>query len=223
MDLSIFKTDSWDGLKRDEKIAALRELEHKTPEEQGREKVRIVVEDKLLSAGTFGHYCDKRPCKLYINSCYLDSKEPLTNYAAMATVIHEGRHAYQDDVINLDNERKLIKIYEIPSKATLHWWIINSKIYNDEQDNFIFYRFQPREFDAFNYAHYKMKAFKAQFGNDVYYNHYIEQRTLEIESEINEAIRAYTKKYRQVIADDLFDSYKVYVRKKQKTLRFLLT
>lgn len=163
MDYSVFKTDHWNNnLSPKERRIALRELEREMARSQKRKARKIVF--KFMDKNKCGYYEDgkKLPRKfLYINKYFLTSDEPDRNYILMNTVIHEGRHAYQDDVLKGKVSRDTLD----DEKVKL--WKMNSIIRNDAKGNFTKYRFQPREDDAYNFAYDVMEGLRYLL-DDVY-------------------------------------------------------
>ncbi|AUS09989.1 hypothetical protein C1X05_14905 [Laceyella sacchari] len=103
----------------------------------------------------------------------LDKKDPLRkylNYACLDTIIHEGRHAYQDYACNNSNLH--------PDQKTVEKWKRNSPqfgtyITNDKG----IYRFQARERDSHEYAFSQLKNIyeylKNKFGEDKTFDMYL--------------------------------------------------
>lgn len=87
-----------------QRLALLQEVENRTARRQGREARRVrtfvPVREK---AGVRGYYSDGEPNCIYLSEKYVDgSTDNFYNYSvakALSTLLHEGRHAYQDDVI----------------------------------------------------------------------------------------------------------------------------
>ncbi|MDR0460088.1 MAG: hypothetical protein LBH62_01425 [Nitrososphaerota archaeon] len=211
MDFSEFQTTCWTSvLGRDRKLHLLGQLEEGMAKKQGRKKKRNVIEitneeDGALLKEAWGAYNPDTPCKLYINPCCLDSTDAFINYTAINTVIHEGRHAYQDDTIHADkkhghelNKRKI-------DMEKMELWKLNLDYSKEcggfKDDDKAGQRFQPIEDDAHYYTFRKMNHFKKQFlGDSVYYDTYMRELSKKNAELRDEAISQYkTKKYRRRI------------------------
>lgn len=199
-----FKTDNWKNLSPSERRESLQYLENKMAEEAGRKPRRIQV-DKKLKPGECGYYDDSvlKRGNIYINEDYLYSNDRAKQYDAMDTVIHEGRHAYQYDCVNG-------RIKHSENDATLTSWGKNVEEYNPfakDKTSYSYYRFQPIEDDANNYAATKIESYANNYSSDPYYQSYIEKTQMEHEQDANIAKNRLGDDYKQNIADDIYDRY----------------
>lgn len=92
-----FESKNWNRLNFVQRVDALQGLENEMARQQGREPRTLVPE--TMEPSTAGYYNQEDPLRIYINESNIYSNEPGNNYDLMDTVIHEGRHAYQDDCI----------------------------------------------------------------------------------------------------------------------------
>ena len=89
--------------------------------------------------------------------------DPSLRFHALETILHEGRHAYQYNIIN----HKKVRFYEFRKKR----WKQNYSGYITSAEDKLFYSMQPIERDAQRYAIKKMEKHKFRFRNeDDYYS-----------------------------------------------------
>ena len=97
---------------------------------------------------------------LHINLRLLN--EPHLRFHALETILHEGRHAYQ---YNLINKRK-IRFFEFRKKR----WLDNYSGYISSNEDKLFYSMQPIERDAQKYAIKKMEKMHHRFKDEEDYH-----------------------------------------------------
>ncbi|MGV8026684.1 MAG: hypothetical protein AB2L18_09025 [Anaerolineaceae bacterium] len=134
------KQENWDTLDSDERLNTLQNIESQMSEIQNRPSVQISTKD--LENYTFGGY-DNENNVININQNHLEGEMPVDEM--VDTIIHEGRHAYQDYAINnpgfindpdiIDQWSENLENYLSPREVPLD-------IYMD----------QPLESDAWSYA-----------------------------------------------------------------------
>lgn len=95
MNKDLFHTSNWRKLSFEERLEALQMLENDYAKKQGRAP-RIVEAEKMEGLEYMGYYNPKQDL-IKINEDHV--KRDDYNYCCVETVIHEGRHAYQIDVI----------------------------------------------------------------------------------------------------------------------------
>ena len=173
--MDAFHSENWERLNFDSRVSALQHLENQSASEQGRSARTIepsFFEKDENGFTTVGYYSPEEQDKLFINQDAINSNSP---YQAMSTVLHEGRHAYQDDIVN---DRTSTDKNMDPADAQLvdqnkDVWEKNMQddVYFSpkEGDSFSEYRYQPIEADANNYSDAKMAEFGEKFGDDFNY------------------------------------------------------
>ena len=97
---------------------------------------------------------------LHINIKLLS--DPSLRFHALETVLHEGRHAYQYNLISNNK----IRFYEFRKKR----WKQNYAGYITSAEDNLFYSMQPIERDAQRYAIKKMYKMKRRFKNEDAYH-----------------------------------------------------
>ena len=93
---------------------------------------------------------------LHINVKLLE--DPSLRFHALETILHEGRHAYQYNII----KNKKIRFYEFKKKR----WKRNYSGYITSTEDPLFYSMQPIERDAQKYAIKQMSKFKRKFKHE---------------------------------------------------------
>lgn len=132
--------ETWSTLDAQEKLDALQSVENTMAEIQQRPPVTIGMES--MGANVFGGF-DPVGGGISINADHLASDMPVSE--CVNTIVHEGRHAFQDYAI------KNPEVVADPNIATA--WAENAQNYLDPglvgQE---VYESQPMEADAFGYA-----------------------------------------------------------------------
>lgn len=135
----------WITSRYEQKIEVLQELENSVARIAHRPSCRINVKD--LGAGNYGYF-DPNTKEITVNSLYIKSDNFADYKETLDTVVHEGRHAYQD--YNM-NERQVH-----PRGTEVENWRLNSDSqlgYLDAQTwGFELYEYQPMEADARAFA-----------------------------------------------------------------------
>lgn len=157
----LFGTDRWAGLNAQQRLHALQEIENRFAWREGRTPCRVMVlpEDEQASesdgylCGQMDYYADGGPA-IYLNGGYLGigadadyMASAFNSAAALDTLLHEGRHCYQEQAVQEGN---------LPvDPDTLRNWGVNSLHYinSDYSDvGAAIYEFQPIERDANHFA-----------------------------------------------------------------------
>lgn len=129
----------------EQKVDSLQQLENSIAEIAHRPACQINIED--LGEGNYGYF-DPNSKEITVNSSYIDSDNFNDYKETLDTIIHEGRHAYQD--YNM-TEREVH-----PRGTEVENWRLNndSQIgYLDAQKwGFELYQYQPMEADARAFA-----------------------------------------------------------------------
>ncbi|MBG0787348.1 MAG: hypothetical protein H0S79_19835 [Anaerolineaceae bacterium] len=136
--ISEIQPENWEGLESDERLSALQSVEDSMSEIQNRPSVAIEAVE--MGPGQFGGY-DGNSIK--INQEHLDGGQPVDEN--VDTIIHEGRHAYQEFVVNNPET--------ITDQSVAQSWSDNFENYLDLQTyGAELYNSQPIEQDAWSYA-----------------------------------------------------------------------
>ena len=168
--LDTFKTENWEKLNDENRIAIIQEMENRTAVEQGRPPAEIV---SSYDAGTYGGYTSTNN-QISINVSDFSSYETLDTY------VHESTHAYQSHCIQTG---------EGYDDHTLS--MMEAEMARDEQGNLYNYaRSSPEydmqcdELDSNNKAAIFMLEQRERYEHDPDYRTYIEERAAHF-SEVN--------------------------------------
>lgn len=179
-----FKPNKWAALSPGKRIDLLQKVENRVAAEENREP-RTIVPQKM---DVNGEYRPETPKYIFINEDLINSTE-LDEYVrygyaasqAMQTVLHEGRHAYQDDCVKGKNAYiNGVEIHGTPlaelakeqgklDDETLNLWKMQDLIYFRKgdfylspPDQFLRYFFQPVEADAESFSMQKLLTLAEQ-------------------------------------------------------------
>lgn len=133
--------DKWKELSPDERLDALRMLESRLAEIQGRRPPLPIVAEEMDSAGFYDGKA------LHINIEHI--KDPSYRLEVIDTVAHEGRHAYQHYAVTHPGFHK--------NEKEVLYWAANQEAYFHpkkicEKFGLQYYVCQPVELDAFRYG-----------------------------------------------------------------------
>jgi hypothetical protein len=150
----IFHYRNWRTSTLEEKTNALQLLENAYAKKQGRRP--CVVEVVKLPPNICGQFNGKT---IVLNQ--LELENPNKNVACVDTIIHEGRHAFQQECV--DGKA------HIDNAAELQKWRENHSLYFSHQEGYKYY-FQSIERDAYSYAFSETKnlfdSLNKQYGED---------------------------------------------------------
>ena len=137
--------DEWKDSTFDQKVSSLQELENSIAEIAHRPPCQINVEN--LGEGNYGYF-DPNTKDITVNSMYIDSNGFNDYKETLDTIVHEGRHAYQD--YNMTEREVHPRVSEVDN------WRLNNDSqlgYLDAQRwGFELYQYQPMEADARAFA-----------------------------------------------------------------------
>lgn len=141
------QSSNWEGLKPTERLDALRTLESRLAEMQGRPPLPIVAE-KMDSAGFFDGNA------LHINLEHIN--DPSYRLEVIDTVAHEGRHAYQYYAVTHPGFH--------PNTQEVVYWAANQQAYFHPKEiagrfGAEYYMYQPVELDAWRYGEMTQNVF----------------------------------------------------------------
>lgn len=206
-----FHTDKWSKMTKDERLSLLQKLENTISMKENRQARTIVAEDmsKFHKPGsskvTIGYYSFKTPDVLHLNEMFLEDDSKFGNYIAARNVLHEGRHAYQDDVV-----RGKIPDHK-ESDETVELWKMNHAatggIYYLSENDWSLYRFQPVEDDANIFASMNMQYIEKKVSNDISYQEYSTYVRMKDSRADRVATMLYGANYREEICKKLEQDY----------------
>lgn len=201
MDVSFFTTSIWASASYDERKDALQGLENFFAGIQGRTPRTVEVE--ILDPGVTGQYSPRNPRIILISPDLLS--DDMGNFEAMDTIIHEGRHAYQDDCIMWMCSPHSSDILSVGG------WRENMPVrggkYLGKGYPYFSYRYQPVEADAFGYASLQMDNYKSVFGDDENYIDYRINREANDDYQESKAKGALGENFMDIIAQDVSDGF----------------
>lgn len=193
-----FNPAVWAGLSPKERLNLLQMIEDRVAAEENR-KPREIVPEKLKK-GVNGEYRPGTPDYIFINEDLInstsqddgdDTRAPLPGYTAskaLLTVLHEGRHAYQDDCVKGKNAYiNGVEIHGTPlaelakgqgklDDETLRLWEMQTYIYFNKEENEdigplgaeLRYFFQPVEDDAEWFAVQRIQKLAAEIDDPIF-------------------------------------------------------
>lgn len=166
-----FRSDQWAALSDQDKQEQLQALENEMAANQGREARDVVISSEYSNGGCY-QSDGEGGGTIYISENDFDSN----GYECMDTVYHEGRHAYQDDVVH-------DRIENSETPETKQAWAHNDQRGDyitardaSEQGRYCDYYYQPQEADAYGFAQDKMDSCSEQFRDDPQYQEYVTNR-----------------------------------------------
>lgn len=161
--LNVFKSESWNTLDEEHRVAVFQEMENRSAKEQGREAAQIV---SLNEPGLHGAYTSVS------NQIRVDVTND-SSYESLDTYLHESNHAYQTYCIatgagDYDEHTRSMMQAEMARDE-------RGYLYNYRTDS-INYDMQCNELDSNNRAAAFMLSQKERFSADPEYRGYIEER-----------------------------------------------
>ena len=184
----------------DQRLDFYQKLENTMAASQNR-PARIVIAENMPKKNIAGYYSAYDPSKIAINKRLIMQDD--RRYNNCDTIIHEGRHAFQDDCIygrayigNIDDVNKISD------------WRKNFEEYHDpEEKNYdVKYRFQPVEKDAYDYANKEFDKITSNVKDRDLYN-YKNIRDRENNYYRLKAGQVYGKNYEEKIKNEINSSY----------------
>lgn len=184
----------------DQRLDFYQKLENTMAASQNR-PARIVTPENMPKKNIAGYYSAYDPSKIAINKRLIMQDD--RRYDNCDTIIHEGRHAFQDDCIvgraNIGNIDDVNKIGD---------WRRNFDQYQEPNgmNSDVKYRFQPVEKDAYEYANNKFDKMTANVKDRDLYDY---KHTRDIENNYYKlkAEQVYGKNYEEKIKNEINSSY----------------
>ncbi|MBN1877708.1 MAG: hypothetical protein JXA33_26025 [Anaerolineae bacterium] len=138
--------DTWGTLGAQERLDVLQDIENNMADIQGRPEVGVEMTE--MDPYTFGGYNGE---SIEVNTSHLESNElPMSEF--IDTIVHEGRHAYQDYAIQHPGF--------VSDTEVVNEWAENSENYlTADEYGYEAYASQPLEVDASEYAGQVVSAF----------------------------------------------------------------
>lgn len=134
--------EAWSTLDAQEKLDALQSVENTMADIQQRPPVTIAMES--MDANVFGGF-DPQTGGISVNADHLSSDMPVSE--CVNTIVHEGRHAYQDYAIRnpeVIDDPNIVATWAENAQAQNY---LDPRLVGQEE-----YESQPIEADAFGYA-----------------------------------------------------------------------
>jgi len=171
-----FKERKWKRLTPEKRVKVFQKLENIQAKKQHRPACRVFVSNMDENFNGVHHSGD--------NTIELNSKfviYPEQRFYGMATLFHEGRHAFQHMAITKEKVCIFSRAYR---------WKKNFQGYTStEDDKYSFYSMQPVERDANRYAIRRMRRFRFRYRNE-----HLFKRTLQDKIAQFSGVKEYAKK-----------------------------
>ena len=169
-----FRARNWPYLSPNDRLEAYQKLENIQAKKLHRPACEIIA--KPMDESLRGQFVQKRNV-IYINEDYIT--DPNLSYDGMATIFHEGRHAYQH-YICFEKEK-------VSRFSRAHKWRQNFAGYEaGGEDKYSFYTMQLVERDANRYALNRLKQFRHRYKVDPLYEATVKFREkLYLDDKIN--------------------------------------
>lgn len=153
---SKFKGCHWQDYSPERRLKYFQELENKMSKKQRRDALPV-IENPNLEQDILGCFVVENGRKvLYINPILLVEHD--YRFLAFATILHEGRHAYQYQVANAEK----IPWYKFSAKR----WKKNFQGYYTASEDETMYSMQAIERDAQKFAIDTLKSLSYKYGNE---------------------------------------------------------
>lgn len=198
IDFTILRKENWQNMTYDQRVMFYQNLENTMAASQNR-KARIVT-PMHMSKKYAGGYSAYDPDKIAINKRLIMQDD--RRYDNCDTIIHEGRHAFQDDCIY--GRAYIGNIYDVNKISD--WQKNYAEYHLSDEECDPKYRFQPVEKDAYDYAN---KEFDKMTANVKDRNLYDYKHTRDIENNYykQKAEQLYGKNYEEKIKNEINSSY----------------
>lgn len=152
MELEGLEHEDWKSLSFDERMAVLQRLENQIAAITHRPACTLVAEN--LGTGYMGHYTMGSD-RITLNSDYVKSDSYSDYMETLDTLIHEGRHAYQDYNLHVRQVH--------PLQGNISGWSLNEFTYGYQDVKlcgFKAYELQPLETDARGFSIDVLKCYQ---------------------------------------------------------------
>ena len=198
IDFTILRKENWQNMTYDQRVMFYQNLENTMAASQNR-KARIVT-PMHMSKKYAGGYSAYDPDKIAINKRLIMQDD--RRYDNCDTIIHEGRHAFQDDCIY--GRAYIGNIYDVNKISD--WQKNYAEYHLSDEECDPKYRFQPVEKDAYDYANKEFDKMTANVKDrDLYdYKHIRDQQNNHCKLK---AEQIYGKNYEEKIKNEINSSY----------------
>lgn len=199
IDFNILRKENWQNMTYDQRVDFYQKLENAMAASQNR-PARIVTPMNFQDKRIAGGYSAYDPGKIAIKKSLI--MQDYRRYDNCDTIIHEGRHAFQDDCIY---GRAYIGNIEDVNKISDWQKNYNQYHFSDEECD-PKYRFQPVEKDAYEYANKEFDKMTANVKDrDLYeYKHTRDMENIHCKLK---AEQIYGKNYEEKIKNEINSSY----------------
>ncbi|MEJ8752075.1 hypothetical protein WKS98_05560 [Lagierella sp. ICN-221743] len=200
IDFNSLSKQNWQNMTYDQRLDFYQRLENTMAASQNR-PARLVAPVNMPQKNIAGYYSAADPSKIAINKSLIMQDD--RRYDNCDTIIHEGRHAFQDDCIvgrayigNIDDVNKISD------------WQKNFDQYQEPNgmNSDVKYRFQPVEIDAYEYANNEFDKM-SQNVKDMDLYDYKHTRNMENNYYRLKAEQVYGKNYEEKIKNEINSSY----------------
>lgn len=173
-----FKESKWNKLSPEKRLKAFQSLENIQAKKLGRPAYTVVPNNSW--GDTMNGECISQRKVIELNSKFM--LDPSLRFLGMATLFHEGRHAFQyNSCFGEEQPKRFSKAYR---------WKKNFEGYvNGENDKYSFYSMQPVERDANKYAIKRMKNFRFRYRNEPLFAEALNKKIADFEG-----VKDYAKK-----------------------------
>jgi hypothetical protein len=195
-----FHSSKWSEMDAGQRRHLLQDLENHVASEQGRQP-RAIIAATIDNDSVCGYYNGVTPNLLTINEKHLSDEFAGDgyNYMCLDTVLHEGRHAFQDDAVEG-------KVANDPQQ-TKQWFENENGLYQDMDKNPAYYRFQPKESDAHDFGYAGTDQVHKALGSDPAYDKYLQIREGSDDQCKYVAEAMYGPDYKAEIAQEVHENY----------------
>lgn len=191
-DVNSFRSENWAKLSDSFRRAQMQGLENSMAKLQGRPPRKVIIDSTISNGGAY------TPDGKGGGTIRVSANDVHNNsFECMDTILHEGRHAYQDDVIN---GRIANAETEETKKAWAHDDTYGCYISSSEGD-YCDYYYQPQEADAYGFAKDQMDNMSTIFGDDPQYQDYIINRNYNDDMAKAEGMQKYGANNEESIKD----------------------
>lgn len=198
IDFTILRKENWQNMTYDQRVMFYQNLENTMAASQNR-KARIVT-PMHMSKKYAGGYSAYDPDKIAINKRLIMQDD--RRYDNCDTIIHEGRHAFQDDCIY--GRAYIGNIYDVNKISD--WQKNYAEYHLSDEECDPKYRFQPVEKDAYDYANKEFDKMTANVKDRDLYD-YKHTRDIENNYYKQKAEQLYGKNYEEKIKNEINSSY----------------
>ena len=161
----LFIEKNWYSMDKASRLAVLQEVENRRARLDGREPVRLEEgsREEFEKPESMGYYSDTERV-IRVNYRFLEGASAAHSpMQALDTVVHEGRHAMQHDVVREHPDKVAIQILNEWRSSTAKYFAPPSKDDPDGARKFAIYAMQSIEIDARRTAREELLKLQAEF------------------------------------------------------------